>query len=171
MFEQKEKSQPKKTKHFSSKAVKFNRFLLLRYSLALFFFVNLNWLLTLYLSNRVMAFFPLVLLIGMGICLYEQLKVYNKSQEPVEQLTVTKGYLTAQSVGNVLLIGTVWAVNGMQYFFPFLHDTIETRLAMTGILGIGILLAVWNLKRIQRISQNKDKYYQTVLQTLKFESE
>lgn len=171
MFEQKKASQPKNNKHFSAKAVKFNRFLLLRYSLALFFFVNLNWLLTLYLSNQATAFLPLLLLIGLAICLYEQLKVYNKSQEPVEQLTVTKGYLIAQGIGNVFLIGAVWMMNGMQYFFPFLHDTLQTRSVMTAILAVGIGLALWNVKRLERISQNKDKYYQTVLKTLKFESE
>lgn len=171
MFEQKKASQPRGTKHFSAKAVKFNRFLLLRYSLALFFFVNLNWFLILSLSNRSMVFFPLLLLGAIGICLYEQLKLYNKNQTPVENLTFTRGYLIAQILGNVFLIGVIWIANGMESFFPFLHDMAQTRIVMSGLLGLGILLALWNLKRIKRISQNKDKYYHTVLKTLKFESE
>lgn len=171
MFEQKKKGQPKNNKHFSAKAVKFNRFLLLRYSLALFFFVNLNWLLTLYLSNQATAFLPLLLLIGLAICLYEQLKVYNNSQEPVNQLTVTRGYLIVQGIGNGFLIVAVWVTNSMQYLFPFLHDTLQTRSVITAILVIGIGLVVWNFKRLEHISQNKDKYYENVLKTLKFESE
>jgi len=65
----------------------FNRYLLLRYSIALFFFGNVYWLLNQFISPSLIIIFPimlivfsiLVLILGSGMCIY--LLLYKKTEK------------------------------------------------------------------------------------------
>lgn len=56
----------------------FNRFLLLRYSIALFFFGNIYWLLIQFIRPSLVMIFPIILVVFSILATVEQFRLYGK---------------------------------------------------------------------------------------------
>ncbi len=148
----------RKPKENILKASLFNRYLFLRYSLALFFFGNIYWLLILGIRRTWLLAVPLGLLIWIGLASSEQFRLYGSDKVT---LSVTKKYLQIQSVVQLALLvstGTVW----FQDIFPIFSDNLKARLASFILLMLGFGVLLLSLRRIRLIRQNKDTFYRYI---------
>src|SRR5699024_710389 len=89
----------------SLKTMYFNRYLLIRYILALFFFTNLYWFLSLLLSDSSLFFIPALLLIFIIISTVEQTKILNNQ---TNNSVYTKNCFILLFFTNICLIFTVY---------------------------------------------------------------
>lgn len=147
----------------SLKNTLFNRYLLLRYSLALFFFGNIYWLLIQLTTKTWLILLPIILLILIVVACVEQFKLYGKTEA---NLGKTKRALQVQAgvqVFSLLATLSPW----FSAVFPIFSDSFTARLFLLVLLGLGLVLLVLNLRRIQAISQNTDKAYLRYRQTEK----
>ncbi len=158
----------------ASKNFRYNRYLLLRYMLALFFFVNMYWTLGLLLSGQFSALLPGFLLVFSIKAIAEHVKLYNAKKNDLPQLRYNRLYHLVQLGVNLLML--LVALTGIAYpvFFPFLETTFKARMIVASVVLLGAAIAGICLKRIQSIEQNTDKHYQYIKEfekTMKFKEE
>lgn len=134
----------------------FNRYMLFRYSLALFFFANIYWSLTLFFKPNLYLLIPLALLAVLIIATVEQFKLYGAS---APKLSRTELALKIQLMTHLLVIALT-AFNQTSVLFPTFTNQFSAKLMIIILQVLGMLLVNLNLNRITLIKQNKDKYYQ-----------
>lgn len=147
-------------KQSSLKSMYFNRYLMIRYMLALFFFSNLYWLITMMFSNSVLVLMPLLLIVIIIGAVYEQTKMYSKHQNLAK---FTKLCLNSIVVNNILLI-ILLLIFDMDSIFPFIQNTFENKLVMIGIISAGIIISLIGLRRLSLIQNDQDKHYKRIKQ-------
>lgn len=133
----------------------YNRYLLLRYSLALFFFMNLNWMIANVLVSNIYAILPGILLCVSLPAMYEQIKVYR---EHTNNLVHTKRFFLIQLFAQIVFI-LLTCTFGFKSLYPFLSDKMSTRLVTIILLLFGASIAFMTLNRIEHIKQNTDRFY------------
>ena len=126
----------------------FNRYLLLRYTIALFFFGNIYWLLNQFIRPSFVIVLPITLIVLAILATVEQFRLYGKRDE---RLKVTQMFIRSQAVIQMGLLVLTWTSQAAR-FFVFV------------ILLLGLGLCLLNLKRIQEIYERKDKAYQRFVQ-------
>lgn len=139
------------------KNMKYNRFILLRYSLALFFFANLNWFIFMLPSRTIAMGIPLALALFALIPANEFIKLYSKSDNT--QLNRVKPYFIVQLVFNLVLGAVLFNQTIFRVLFPFLNANVY---GMSGALGIvlsGAVIAFFCVRKAKAISKNKDIGY------------
>ncbi|MCD5003296.1 hypothetical protein IV487_12560 [Enterococcus saccharolyticus] len=150
-------------KETQQKNFRYNRFLLLRYLLALFFFVNLHVMILFLIGHHKMAIWPMGLLIAIVPAVFEHVKLYGaKEDEKANQLRYTALYYHIQLMVNLLLSLSALTGVGFHTIFPFLTNTMQSRFLVLAILAIGLLLIAVCLKRITAIRSQKDRHYQYI---------
>lgn len=138
----------------------FNRYLLLRYLLAVFFFANLYWLLAAIASHSALRLLPLILLLLAVLAIIEYVKIYGtQSTVGIEKLWWNKFFYTSQLSVNLFLLFGCSYHSLFSFIFPFLENTVMTRTTLAAWIGIGIVFAAMSLKRISKIQKKKDSYY------------
>lgn len=145
------------------KNFRYNRYLMLRYLLAGFFFSNLYWGLALLMTSSIFALLPFGLLLLSVPAIAEHVRLYGFASDEVKnKLQFHKMYQQIQAAINVFLL--LSCITGMSFskLYPFLTNTIETRLATSSVLLAGIILSLIKLKRIQMIYINQDQHYQAI---------
>ncbi|WP_308557496.1 PTS cellobiose transporter subunit IIA [uncultured Lactobacillus sp.] len=156
---EKEKAQVAKKKHEDSiKYMYFSRYLLIRYVVTIFFFVNLMWfIVSASYGSRVGIIFALVMGVYSAVASIEQLtKMHNRKRD----IPITRIYLYVQILVNVVL--AVLALTPIKKtIFPF-AITNDVVYFLIGFLLIGILLALLCEYRIHQIAKDKDKYYKVI---------
>lgn len=133
----------------------FNRYLLLRYSLALFFFSNLYWLLIQLTTRSWLLVLPSILIVLTILACIEQFKLYGKKEV---RLTHTKRAMQVQvgvQVFSVIGVMTPW----FSALFPIFATSVLARLFILTLLGIGLALLLFNLRRMEQIETNTDRAY------------
>ncbi|NBJ69547.1 MULTISPECIES: hypothetical protein [Clostridia] len=148
-------------KKLSLKAMYFNRYLLVRYISALFFFTNLYWFISLFMSNSLLCFIPLLLMIALVISITEQVKIYSKH---TNNAIYTKYCFIMLLLTNVWLGISIWFSSTFTHLYPFLLDEEKSRILILIILCAGILLSTLVLYRLERIKHNADKHYKRMKQ-------
>ncbi len=143
----------------SIKSMYFNRYLLVRYVSALFFFTNLYWLISLILCDSSLYIIPLVLIIVLLFSIAEQVKIYS---EHTNNARYTKYCFTILLFTNVVLIIPTRLSSSYSQLYPFLTDQTMSRILVLSILVTGILLSLLILYRLYRIRHNKDKHYDRI---------
>lgn len=139
-------------KETSIRSMYFNRFLLLRYIVAIFLFFNLYWFVFSFFEKSITSIIPGVLMISLVLVIYEQVKLYRETMLPVKK---TKLYFTLQCVVNVVVAISV--VTGTSAdLFPFLVNSQTIRNVLLTISLLGILLCIISLIRIKKITESKD---------------
>ena len=136
----------------------FNRFLLIRYTTALFLFFNLYWFVFLLFSQPLLALVPLLLFIGSAIVAIEQVKLYRNHSE---QLPYAKGFYILQGIVNSVMIVLVYTPM-YDRFFPFLTNTSETKNILTITLLLGVLISLIVLRKLHKIRLGQDKHLKLV---------
>ena len=146
----------KNRKKLSIKAMYFNRYLLVRYVTALFFFTNIYWLISLLMSNSSLYFIPLILIIFLLISIAEQVKIYSSQ---TNNALYTKYCFTALLVANVIFILPTYFSASFAQLYPFLVNQDKSKIFVLTILITGIFLSVLILYRLYQIKNNKDNHY------------
>ena len=146
-------------KETAVKNFRYNRFLLLRYLLAGFFFMNLYWGLSLALSQSWVALLPFGLMVLNLPAIAEHLRFYGyPSKEIKGQLDQHRRYQWVQLGTNLVLVVMCWAGSGLQMVFPFLNADPSSRGFVSCILLSGILLSLLSLRKIAKIYANLDRH-------------
>lgn len=138
----------------------FNRYLLLRYTIALFFFGNVYWLLNQFIRPSFVIVLPITLIVLAILATVEQFRLYGKRDE---RLKVTQMFVRSQSVIQMGLLVLTWT-SWFTTLFPIFENNQAARLFVFVILLLGLGLCLLNLKRIQEIYERKDKAYQRFIQ-------
>lgn len=133
----------------------FNRFMLFRYSLAIFFFANLYWLLILAYKTSFLILAPTLLLFLQILACSEQVRLYGNK---VVRLKQTKLALQAQGIINLVLL-VLLSFNFGRVVFPIFSDQWQARLFLIGLQILGLILIRINLHRITEIKEDRDTYY------------
>lgn len=160
---EKEKIQVAKKKHEDSiKYMYFSRYLMIRYIVTIFFFVNLMWfIVSASYGSRVGIIFSLVMGIYSAVASIEQLtKMHNRKRD----IPITRIYFYVQAIVNVILV-TLLFTSVRKMIFPFVINN-NILYFMIGFLLVGILLCVLSEYRIYQILKDKDRYYR-VIETFK----
>ena len=149
-----------KRQEMSLKNTLFNRYLLFRYTLALFFFGDLYWLLIQLTTKNWLHFFPSTLLLLIICACIEQFKLYGKKEA---QLNMTSIALCFQGfIQLVLLIASLTPL--FEQLFPIFALTLLARLIVFSILGLGFILILFTIRRMKQINNNSDRAYYLYLQ-------
>lgn len=154
-----ERTIEKNRKEFSMKAMYFNRYLLIRYVTALFFFTNLYWLILLLMSKSSMYFIPLFLLFASLFHIAELVKAYSEHTNNAKK---TKYFFLILLWTNVFLLLPTFFSSSFTQLYPFLTDEMTSRIIIFSILITGILLSLFILYRLSQIKNNEDKHYKRI---------
>lgn len=147
---------PEQLKHEAKrKSQLFNRYMLFRYSLAAFFFANLYWLLVQLFKPGLYLILPLLMLIAIVIATAEQFKLYSAEDS---RLTKTEMALRGQAILQVLTVVLV-ILGKISTLFPTFSNHTSAMLFVIGLQLLGFALVALNMKRLEQIKQNTDKYY------------
>lgn len=157
----KEKRQSYK-KETTKRNFRYNRFLLLRYSLAALFFTNLYWGLALYAGQQKTLLLPLSLFIFSIGAVSEHVKLYGDNEGDRPRLQLNCYYHIIQLVVNSFLVFLTISSFDFTKFFPFLKNTMQARMLLLFVLLLGVGLSAVCLKRIFAINKNQDKHYQYI---------
>lgn len=143
----------------SLKNMEYNRYIALRYSLAVLFFANLNWLVFLLTVRSVYALLPFVMLVFAGPSIMEQIKVYGQKSS----LTHTTRYFKSQLLLNGLLCVLAFVPVFFRGAFPFMAESAQSLIGLQIVLVLGIGTAYKSLQKIQAIHQRQDRMHHAVL--------
>lgn len=135
-------------------AMNFNRYLMIRYFSAAYFFSNLYWLvLTLHAAKPVWLF-PLIVLV---VCLVMVVEQVGKYWSKLNRLKWTKIYYFCQAVLNSVLLIMVLTTD-WSFVFPFIKKSGQSFISL--FLLVGIMGCMLILRRCWLIEHNHDRYYQ-----------
>lgn len=129
----------------------FNRYLLIRYMTAAYFFSNMHWAFLLIGYHQMTAIIPITLFLVGILVVIEQVKKYWHKES---RLPFAKYYYYAQGLVN--LVGILsYLTPFSDQLFPFM--SAKGMLPMILWLGLGLVGCVILEKRIHAIEQNKDR--------------
>ncbi|WP_440894861.1 hypothetical protein ACS127_09805 [Amphibacillus sp. Q70] len=146
----------------------YNRFLLLRYILAGFFFSNLYWTLALFMSKSIFILIPVILLLLTIPAIFEHARLYGDiTAEAQNKLRYHFIYQYVQMIFNLVLLVLTITRWGYHNLFPFLTNTSTARAVIIFILLVGIVMSISCLNRIKNIYLQKDKHYKYIKELAK----
>lgn len=133
----------------------YNRYLLVRYLTAGFFFVNLYWLLFLLLAHSKLIVIPFSLLVFLVLVAAEQVKLYSTH---TNNTRMTKLYYWLQLLVNLVLLLFVLS-SQFSELFPFMANTQKAGQLLSVGLIIGSLLCLIILRRLRLIRHDQDRHF------------
>ena len=146
-------------KEAAIKNMYYTRYFSVRYATAFFFFVNLYWVLMLYLSKAgLVLLLPLLLTVFAALAMWEQTRMYTVHQK---EAILTRFFYNVSILANVLLLIIVF-VGQYHFLFPFFSISTTTITVLTVVLSLGFLLAILMLRKLSRIHHHTDKQYKRI---------
>lgn len=103
-------------KKISIKAMYFNRYLLVRYVSAFFFFTNLYWLISLLLSDSSLYVIPLILMVVLLFGIAEQVKMFGNHTNNAKY---TKYCFTMMLFANAIIILLTFFLQSSKNYIHF----------------------------------------------------
>ncbi|MGO2695966.1 MAG: hypothetical protein ACTIJA_05530 [Bavariicoccus seileri] len=149
----------KKRQEVGLRNMYFNRYLLIRYITAVFFFSNLYWFVFLAGTKSIFLGLPLVLLVGMVVVVWEQIKTYRDHRSEIPS---TRLYYRVQLALNAVLCFSVYTPL-FTSLFPFVKNSSEGKSVVLLMLVLGALLCVVVERKLQLISRHKDRHYGRIM--------
>lgn len=138
------------------KSMFYTRYLVVRYTVTFFFFLNLYWALSLYLAeNLVLMIWPLALLALAGLAMWEQFKMFTIDQKEAIQ---TKRLFQTTLISNGLALVLV-ALKQQAQLFPIFNHSGRAAMILGGLLVIGMAISVAILRRLVVIDNRQDRQY------------
>lgn len=147
---------PQLKKEMEWKNNHFSRYILLRYSLALFFFANIYWSMILVYKSSPVIIFPLAMVLVHALASAEQFKLYGKQEA---NLTKTRRAFQLQAVLNLVAMVLVVIPGQFAIVYPVFADTLIGKSVVLTVQVIGLLICWLNLTKIQQIRTNTDSFY------------
>lgn len=148
----------KRRQQTSLKTMYFNRFLLIRYITASFFFVNLYWFFSLIISNTIWSLVPGVNLVFITIATFEQCVMVSSPIDNAKKTIIA--YKEILIVNILLILASVTPL--FNCLFPFLIISTKSYYLILGIIIIGIIFCSISLKRLEKIKNCTDKQFKYV---------
>lgn len=148
----------KRRQQTSLKTMYFNRFLLIRYITASFFFVNLYWFFSLIISNTIWSLVPGVNLVFITIATFEQCVMVSSPIDNANKTIIA--YKEILIVNILLILASVTPL--FNCLFPFLIISTKSYYLILGIIIIGIIFCSISLKRLEKIKNCTDKQFKYV---------
>lgn len=146
-------------KETSIKSMYFNRYLGVRYTLALFFFCNLYWLLSLGLSHSAFAVLPAVNILLSVLAMYEQVKIFSNH---TSDASAARRAFTAFGAVNVVVLVLMLVPGMFERCYPFINATLTHQIIVAVILLAGLLLVMYTLYKLNKIRNQHDKQYHRI---------
>lgn len=146
----------KSREEWTVKSMKFNRFLWQRYSLAIFFFANLQWFASNLYVNWTFAIYPALLLILSTVAIFENFSLMTNHRNI---LPFTNGYCWTQLTVNIVLAIGLTNERLFGLLFPFFGFNTITRQVLGLILVAGMIISLLNIVHLRRVRFNKDKSF------------
>lgn len=143
----------KRREETSLKTMYFNRFLLIRYITAIFFFLNLYWLFSLVMCNSVLLVVPGLTLIFIVRAVWEQCTMYSSPIDNAEKTILV--YKIILSINIMLIVALFTPL--FNELFPFLENSMKAYGFVFGINFIGMILCGISLRRLLKIKNRTDK--------------
>jgi len=141
----------------SLKYMHFNRFMMVRYLSAAYFFVNGAWALVAFSYQSWSLYIALVMLV---LNLLSSMEIAGKLQSKTTDTPKSTFYFLVQLTLN-LLLAVVCLTPLATAVFPFIGAK-NARAIMIIILLIGAIGALMVLRRLQAVKTNSDKYYKVI---------
>ena len=140
----------------------FARYILFRYSLALLFFANIYWIMILSYQLNVIIILPILQLLLIAIAFAEQFTLYGK-------ITVALKWTKLAFLGQIAvsLIGILLVILPYQFeqAFPIFSNGLSGKVFVIVLQLLGLGLSQLNIKRIEQVKNNADKFYYRFQQT------
>lgn len=140
----------------------FARYILFRYSLALLFFANIYWIMILSYQLNVIIILPILQLLLIAIAFAEQFTLYGK-------ITVALKWTKLAFLGQITvsLIGILLVILPYQFeqAFPIFSNGLSGKVFVIVLQLLGLGLSQLNIKRIEQVKNNTDKFYYRFQQT------
>lgn len=140
----------------------FARYILFRYSLALLFFANIYWIMILSYQLNVIIILPILQLLLIAIAFAEQFTLYGK-------ITVALKWTKLAFLGQIAvsLIGILLVILPYQFeqAFPIFCNGLSGKVFVIVLQLLGLGLSQLNIKRIEQVKNNTDKFYYRFQQT------
>jgi len=147
----------KNRRDMSLKSMQFNRFMLIRYATAFFFFVNLYW--ALIMRQTWVVVIPLVIMFVSALAVVEQIKLFGQH---TNHLVYSKLFFRTQlAVNIILMISTMTPL--FTSLFQFVNNTSQNRSIVLLVLLLGVGAILFINKRLTLIANNHDKYYSRLI--------
>lgn len=140
------------------KSMYFNRYLMVRYALALFLFSNFYWML--FLQKSVLVALPLAMLIFCLYPCYENFKCYGQARPSMRW---TRIFFMCQCVVNMFVIVSVFTPL-FKTILPVLTDTTISRVFASSVAFIGWFIDLACLRRFRDIKNNEDKQFKRIIE-------
>ncbi|ASS97891.1 hypothetical protein B9L19_00455 [Geobacillus thermocatenulatus] len=145
----------------SVKSMYYNRYLLIRYVMAVIFFANLYWFICMIMVHSFLHVIPLLLMMILTISMAEQVKIYSA---PTNDARYTKYVFLVLLWINVLLAVMACFTAPFGQLYPFLINENKSRGLVLAILFLQICLILVSLNRLRQIKNNEDKHYYRIQQ-------
>ncbi|AZP93788.1 hypothetical protein QJ527_12600 [Enterococcus mundtii] len=158
MSEAEKKPRELEKKAFSLKVLYFNRYLIIRYLTAGFFFTNLYWLVSLLLASSKLFWVPSGLLFFLLPVVAEQVALYRTHKN---NATVTRNYFWLQALTNVFLLLAVFSP-GYSQLFPFMANGSNGQALILCVIACGLLICLFCQRRLNKIHTDTDRHYQRI---------
>lgn len=158
MSEAEKKPRELEKKAFSLKVLYFNRYLIIRYLTAGFFFTNLYWLVSLLLASSKLFWVPSGLLFFLLPVVAEQVALYRTHKN---NATVTRNYFWLQALTNVFLLLAVFSP-GYSQLFPFMANGSNGQALILCVIVCGLLICLFCQRRLNKIHTDTDRHYQRI---------
>lgn len=137
-------------------SMKFNRFLMVRYWLAVFLFSNFTWT---YLAwGSLGGWISLILLLVAIPAMLEMGSIYYN---PDPKYKWTRMFYWMQLVVCASMCIFPW-IAPLQFFFPFFEDILAAKFIVLGINALGLTFAVLVVRRLSKIDKGIDKQNQRI---------
>lgn len=145
----------KRRRETSVKSMYFNRYLLVRYITAGFFFTNLYWFCSLLMSNKVWAIVPSINLLFLIKSALEQGTMFSSPIDNAKETILA--YKVILGVNLMLVVALFTPL--FDELFPFLTDEVKSHNFILGIIFIGMIFCAIVLKRLQKIKNRTDRQF------------
>ena len=150
----------KSRKETSLKTLYFNRFLLIRYVTAVFFFTNVYWLCSLIISKNVGAVVPGLTLVFIIRAVWEQCTMYSSHIDNARKTILTYKIMLIE---NIVYIAALFTPI-FKKLYPFLVDNTKSHMFILFINVIGAVLCLISLNRLNKIKNQSDKQFKYIKQ-------
>ncbi len=131
----------------------FSRYLLFRYVITFFFFVDFYWIILLLQAHQVTWLVPFILMLASFPAMWEHFK---KLHDLSNKLQRSKIYFWVQAGANAIL-AVICLSPAYSSLFPFMH--LNEKAFVIGILLLGIMICLIMERKVYLIERNQDKYY------------
>ncbi|MDO4670453.1 MAG: hypothetical protein Q4A67_03165 [Aerococcus sp.] len=146
--------------------MRYRRFMMLRYCLAIFFFSNVSWLIMQTAQANALMIVPIfLLLLNIGALVVMQRRASQPTSSTSQNLFLVRLSLIAQAaIGIVWLFTLLFLKQEAGIWIPIFTLTPAVQHVLSGLLLFLVGYAAIGIGKVLRMEQKQDRWYQPVKQ-------